>query len=96
MSSDRQFLLVIHFVTQLQNQRTLIRMNTKALRSLKTHGTPHQRTVCHTLCMLSLYNCKILKMAIGYNMKQKAPPLLPAILLIVITENNLWQRQIWW
>jgi hypothetical protein len=94
-SSNRKFLLVKHFVTQLQNQRTLTRMNTKALWSLKTHRTPHPRRKCHTLCILSLHKCKILKMATRYNMKQQH---LSACYTASSyhCENNLWQRQTWW
>jgi len=59
---------------------------------LKTHRTPHPRTECHTLCMLSLHMCKILKMATGYNMKQQAPHLLPAILLAVINMKIIYGK----
>jgi hypothetical protein len=42
--------------------------------------------------MLSLHKCKILKMATGYSMKQQAPPLLPAILLAVITVKIIYGK----
>jgi len=36
--------------------------------------------------------CKILKMATGYNMKQQAPHLLPAILLAVINMKIIYGK----
>jgi hypothetical protein len=41
---------------------------------------------------MSLHKCKILKMATGYNMKEPAPPLLPAILLAVITMKIIYGK----
>jgi hypothetical protein len=42
--------------------------------------------------MLSLHKCKILKMATGYDMKQQAPHLLPAILLAVTTMKIIYGK----
>jgi len=58
----------------------------KALWPLKTHGIPHPcKSTIPFFVHAVMHKCKILKMAIGYNMKQKTPPSLPAILLVVIT-----------